>query len=69
MVVVEARTGRVLDRQGTHSLLLLGAEGAAAYWRRRLLAPLEQPEEEHAARYRAAHPASPALLARLQPAE
>jgi hypothetical protein len=67
-VLVETHLGRVLDRQDYHSLLYLGPERAVAYWQRRLSAPPDEPETDHAALYRVAHPASPSLLTRLQPA-
>ncbi len=66
--MLEASSGRVLDRQGYHSLLHLGPAAAASYWQRRLAAPPGEPETDHAALHRAAHRANPSLLARLQPA-
>jgi hypothetical protein len=68
LVVVEALTGRVLDRGGYHTLLHLGPTKCVAYWERRRVAPPDEPETDHAALHRAAHPATASLLARLQPA-
>lgn len=60
--------GRIVDSHGYHTILHLGIEGAMRYWEERS-ANRSAAEVNHRDLFLAAHPPSPNLLAKLQPAK